>query len=86
VEGKAKGDRPPCPGAVSGPPGHNKTSPPAPRPCSGGGNSRNSSHGIVLAPFALGGALLALATKVRRNTKRLVRARVRRGRQSRLAS
>src|SRR5437870_102923 len=70
---------PPGPAAVAGPPGHATTNPPASRPCNvKGGKSGNHGHGIVLAPFALGGALLTVATRIRRRTARLVRVRRRR--------
>ena len=71
VVGKQKGARPPCPGDVSGPPGHHKINPPATRPC--GKNGDKSGHGIVIVPVALGGVLLTLTGRIRRRGERTIR-------------
>ena len=73
VVGKQKGARPPCPGDVSGPPGHHKVSPPVTRPC--GKNGDNNGHGIVIVPFALGGVLLTLTGRIRGRRERTIRRR-----------
>ena len=78
VVGKQKGVRPPCPGDVSGPPGHHKVSPPVTRPC--GKNQDKNDHGIVIVPFALGGVLLTVTGRIRRRGERTIRRR--RGRPS----
>ena len=49
--------RPPCPGSVDGPPGHNKTSGDGSRPCGHGPKSHGDKHGnsgwlIVLFPLS----------------------------------
>jgi len=83
VAHKAKPPRPPCPGDVSGPPGHNKTTPPAPRPCNDAGDDHGKgAAGVILAPLALAGAALSLSERVRRRVRIAAVAR-RRGRVTR---
>jgi hypothetical protein len=58
---------------VSGPPGHHKTAQPVARPCGHGkGNGKGHNHGIVLAPFALGSAILTATGRIRRRTGRAI--------------
>ena len=71
VSSKAKGPKPPCPDHTSGPPGHNKTAPPASRPCSdkgnghGGGSGGGRSNGIVvMLPIGLAGLAAGVRTRI----------------------
>ncbi|HEX2755486.1 MAG TPA: hypothetical protein VHM48_08485 [Candidatus Limnocylindrales bacterium] len=76
VVGKVHKPRPPCPGDTSGPPGHNKVSPPPARPCTpvAHGKAAGSNGMVVVLPLALGGLAAAIRTRFVLASRRLVRA------------
>ncbi|HXU84192.1 MAG TPA: hypothetical protein VN773_00155, partial [Verrucomicrobiae bacterium] len=75
VAGKVHKPRPPCPGAGSGPPGHQKTAPPPSRPCGGGpkGGGAGGTGMVVILPLALAGLATSVRTRFLLGSRRLVR-------------